>query len=98
MRHIFVIYFFIVAMSLTQCNHDDCYHLSVQFEQDPKLEKDNPVFDSDGILGFVEESREKNGTNVAILCIFDSVKIPKNSVWIYGYIETFATRGIQVIP
>jgi ABC-type transporter Mla subunit MlaD len=94
-----LIFILVLGIALVECTRDECYHLEIQFANASKIQKDNPVFYGDGLIGHVNElSKMPNDSTIANLCILDTVAIPKKSVLVSGFIKVFGMNGIQVIP
>lgn len=93
----FLIPFF--GIVLLHCTRNNCYNLEIHFPVSAKIQKDNPVFYGNGLIGNVSElSKLGNDSTLATLCILDSLSIPRNSVLVSGFIRAFGMTGIQVIP
>jgi hypothetical protein len=94
-----VIYLTLIYLSILLncggCSNDDCYQLETT--QDFVLVKGALVILDDGIVGFVDEIQNSNGSSIAKFCLPSAVRIPKNSKVYVGFIPVFGSAGIKIV-
>src|SRR5258708_29889639 len=94
----FICILVVLSFFLTECTRKT-YGIVVKFKTETTQDEYFPIFFDQRFIGSSDQvRRSKNDSKCLEVNIPDSIKIPKNSQFLIGYVDFLGSRGMSIRP